>query len=218
MVSEHDFAANALYGGIVAMILLLCFFVTLAVTHPQNETAARRKPGAIKSLGLMRGWPEFSTHVSNQSEIVNFCALVDSPALYHGRTIRLKAVLVENNNKMVVDGADPSLYDPACRNKKRKVVVGWSNESYENNSASEALREIRARSDEFNVSRASVVMSGKLSGPRKEKFGHLGWADLEFKIDDVERAEPVPASARWPKRIEDAYRKARKLLLSGDEK
>lgn len=171
-------------------------------------------PFAPESLDLITGQAKFSMRANGESGIVSFCTLVDNPAQYRERTIRLKAVLVENNS-VVVDGADPTLYDPACRNKKRTVVVRWLNKSYEDSTASEALRKIRTNSDEFNVSRASVVMLGRLSGPRKEKFGHLGWADLEFKIDDVERAESVPASAPWPKRIEDAYKRARKLLQSG---
>lgn len=175
-------------------------------------------PCLTESLDLMRSRPEFRTHVSDQSESVNFCVLVDNPARYRGRTIRVKAVLVENNNKMLVDGADPTIYDPGCRNKKRIVVVKWAKKSYEGSTASESLREIRAASDEFKVSRASVVLSGELSGPRKEGFGHLGEADLEFKIQDVESAEPVPANAPWPKRIEDAYRRARKLLLREEKR
>ena len=113
---------------------------------------------------------------------------------------------------------DPALYDPACRGKTLHVIVRWLNESYENSTARESLREIRAASDEFKVSRASIVLWGQLSAARKENFGHLGWADLEFKIDDVERAESVPKNVRWPKQAEDAYRKARKLLLSGETK
>lgn len=46
---------------------------------------------------------DFSSQAGAQSEIVSFCALVDRPAEYRDRTIRLKAVLVENN-KMRVDG------------------------------------------------------------------------------------------------------------------
>jgi len=150
---------------------------------------------------------------SDQSEFVDFCGLVDRPAEYRDRRIRIKAVLVELN-RIVVDGGGPTLYAPDCRNKKRIVGVQWSNNSYGNSMAAESLRDIRKHSDEFQVSRASVVMSGTLSGLRKGGYGHLGGLDLLFTVDDVESAEPIPANAPWPKRIEDAYRRARKLLRS----
>jgi hypothetical protein len=79
---------------------------------------------------------------------------------------------------------------------------------------SQSLREIRARKDERGLSRASVVLSGTLKGPGKQKFGHLGWADLAFTIEAVEQAEPVAVNLPYPKWFEDAYRKARKLTLT----
>lgn len=177
------------------------------------------------SLGLLltpfaaiRSQSELTPHANDQSEFVNFCALVDHPSDYHGRKIRLKAILVENNNKMLVDGGGPTLYGPDCPNKKRVVGLDWSNKSYGNSTAAESLRDIRKHSDEFQVSRASVVMSGTLSGLRKGGYGHLGGLDLLFTVEDVESAEPIPANAPWPKRIEDAYRRARQLLLSSDKK
>lgn len=141
--------------------------------------------------------------------------MVDKPARYRGRQIRIKAVLVENNRPRV-DGADPFLYDVVCRNKKRRVVARWRNDSYNKSTARESLQAIRTKSDEFGVSRAAVVLSGTLSGPGKEKFGD--WAELEFKIDDVEQAEPVAANLPQPKWVEEAYRKARKLMLTQDKK
>jgi hypothetical protein len=158
-----------------------------------------------------------SSHLSDQSEIVDFCAMVDKPARYRGRQIRFKAVLVENNRPRV-DGADSFIYDAACRNKKRRVMVTWRNYSYDKITARESLGAIQAKSDEFGISRAAVALSGTLNGPGKEKFGHLNWAELEFNIDDVEQAEPVAANLPWPKWVEDAYRKARKLMLAEEKK
>lgn len=162
---------------------------------------------------------ESRSHLGDQSEIVDFCAMVDKPAQYSGRQIRLRAVLVEHpRNEIVVDGGNSYLYGAGCENKKRKVVVGWSASSYQNSTARASLREIRTSINGFGVSRASVVLSGTLSGPGKEKFGHLGWADLAFTIDDVEQAEPVAANVPHPKWFEAAYENSRKLILSQDKK
>lgn len=163
--------------------------------------------------------PKSSTDMSVQREIIDFCAMVDKPTQYRSSLIRLKAVLVEHpTNEVVVDGGDSYLYGTGCPNEKRKVVVGWLNGLRQNITASHSLQEIRASKDERGVSRASVVLSGMLSGPDKEKFGHLGWADLAFKIEDVEQAEPVSVNLPYPKWFEDAYRKARKLILAQDKK
>jgi len=70
--------------------------------------------------------------------------------------------------------------------------------------STDSLRAIRAKSDEFGVSRAIVLLVGHLSDKKGQKFGHLGWADLEFNIDDVQKAEPVAVSLPWPKWVEDA--------------
>lgn len=91
---------------------------------------------------------ESRSHLGDQSEIVDFCAMVDKPAQYRGRQIRLKAVLVENNRPRI-DGADSFVYAAACQNKKRRVVVRWRNDSYQKSAASESLRAIEAKSDEF---------------------------------------------------------------------
>ncbi|MCU1264806.1 MAG: hypothetical protein JWM21_1124 [Acidobacteria bacterium] len=171
-----------------------------------------------ESSEAMRGQPRFSQQVGARNDVVSVCELIDHPTQYPGRAIRIKAVLVENNNTMLVDGGGPTLYGPDCPNRKRIVGIDWSSKSYDNSTAAESLRDIRKHSDEFQVSRASVVMSGTLSGFRKGGYGHLGELDLLFAVDDVESAEPIPANAPWPKRIEAAYRRARKLLLSGDKK
>src|SRR6267142_2627535 len=94
-----------------------------------------------ESSGTVRSQSRFSQQLNAQSELADFCELLDHPAQYRGRPIRLKAVLVENNNKMLIDGADPTLYDIACRNKKRVVVVKWTKKAYEGSTASESLRE-----------------------------------------------------------------------------
>lgn len=171
----------------------------------------------LTPFGAIKSQSKSSPNASDQSEFVDFCALVDRPSEYSDRRIRIKVVLVELN-KTVVDGGAPTLYAPACRNKKRLVGVQWSDKSYDNSTAAESLRDIRKHSDEFQVSRASVVMSGRLSGLRKGGYGHLGGLDLLFTVDDVESADPIPANAPWPKRIENAYRMARKLLESSEKR
>lgn len=159
------------------------------------------------SHGVTSRNPPFVKSPNGQSEVVDFCELVNRPRQYAGKRIRLRGVLVENN-KPRVDGADPFLYQPACRNQNLKVVIRWLNLTYQRTAAGELLKDIRANSDAFGVSRARVVLVGSFKGPTKHKFGHLGWADSEFSIDDVEDAQPVPANLPWPQWVEQLYRKA----------
>jgi len=159
---------------------------------------------------LATSHPTWPNYINDEGEVVGFCSLVKKPAQYRGHTMQLSAVLVENNRTRI-DGADPFLYDPSCRNKRIKVVVRWSNSSHDDSTASDKLRAIRESSDEFGVSRTTVLLVGRLSD-KGHRFGHLGWADLEFNIDDVRKAEPVAPNLPWPKWVEEAYRKARTKL------
>jgi len=97
-----------------------------------------------------------------------------------------------------IGGADPFLYDPACRQADHATVVRWSNSSRENSSAREALAGIRKKhSDEFQVSSARVIVVGSFNGFWKKRNGHLEW-DSEFRIENVEEASPVETTLPWP--------------------
>jgi len=138
------------------------------------------------------------SQVAAPTEPVGLCDVWINPGRYKDKAIRLRAVLVENNNQSRIDGADPFLYDPACRQAGHATVVRWLNSSRENNSAREALAEIRKKhSDEFQVSRAIVIVVGSFNGFWKKRNGQLEW-DSEFRIEDVEEAHPVETTLPWP--------------------
>jgi len=156
------------------------------LVYPLLLVISASNPSA--TLNTIRSQPESFRQATNQSESIDFCALVDSPARYRGRRIRLRAVLVEHpRNGVVVDGGDSYLYGAGCENKKRKVVVGWSAGSYQNSTARESLQEIRTNVNGFGVSRASVVLSGTLSGPGKEKFEMV-----RRRLSEGKKVDPGP--------------------------
>jgi hypothetical protein len=150
----------------------------------------------LGSLLLLCTLRPYSLAIGSQTERVKFCDLVREPRRYAGKLIRTKAVLVENHRDRV-DGADPFLYDPACRSKDYLVLANWPRSSQDESRAMSELDSIRARPDKRGNSRASVTVVGRFeSGGR---YGHLDWAHSQLIINSVDKAEQVSASAAWPK-------------------
>lgn len=101
---------------------------------------------------------------------IGLCEVWKNPRRYRGKVIRVQAVLVENNNKGLIDGAIPFLYDPTCRTARHSTRVDWSTAPKEGISAREALAQIRSKeSDKYQVSRAMVIATGVFSGFRKRE-------------------------------------------------
>jgi hypothetical protein len=148
------------------------------------------------------------TRPNLRTEIVNWCDLARKPARYAGKVVRLRAILVENHTPRI-DGADPFLYGPDCRENSFTTTVRWLTPSYNASTAHEDLDKARQARDEFGVSRVSVVLVGTFSGAQRRTFGHLGWADSQFVIRDVEEAKRVHSDVAWPKWVEKVYKKAR---------
>ena len=135
-----------------------------------------------------------ATH--SQALTVKFCNLARSPNLYAGEIIRTKAVLVENHTPRV-DGGDPLLYVPACRDKEALVLADWAQLAPAESRALPELGIVRAKVDKHGHSRALTTVVGKFECAGR--YGHLDWAEAQLVIYAVEKVQRVSASVRWPK-------------------
>jgi hypothetical protein len=110
--------------------------------------------GLISNASITGASNNAPEHFNEQTSPIGICKLIKQPSKYAGKTIRLKAVLVENHTPRV-DGGDPYLYDPACRDTDFDVVVEWSSEeSYQ------PIKNIAEEPDSDGYVRASVVLVG----------------------------------------------------------
>ena len=115
--------------------------------------------------------------------IIDVCKLVKDPSQYAGKTIRLKAVLVENRTSRV-DGGDPYLYGPGCRRSSFSVVVEFSSE--------ESYQPVeRVKPDVHGDVRLNVILVGIFRYSRTQKYGHLDWADSQFLVHRVEKIKAL---------------------------
>jgi len=128
-----------------------------------------------------------------RNSVIEICKLIKNPSEYAGKTIRLKAVLVENQNTLV-DGGDPYLYGPDCRKTDFTVLVDWSSqESYQ------PLETIREKPDVNGYVRRNVILVGVFHYSGVEKYGHLDWAKAQFVVNRVEKAKATAARIPWPR-------------------
>jgi hypothetical protein len=125
---------------------------------------------------------------------VDFCDLIKNPAAYANKTIRLKAILLENQTPRV-DGGDPILYDSRCQSSDFSVTVTFS-ETFKTNTAYETLRRIRGAPDEADNSRAVVTLVGEFQYSGQREYGHLDWANSQVLIHEIESVSPIKASAK----------------------
>lgn len=122
---------------------------------------------------------------------IEICKLIKYPSEFAGRTILLKAVLVQNYTPRV-DGGDSYLYGPACRKVPFTVVVEFdSQESYQ------PLKVLSREPDRDGDVRLNVILVGVFHYSGTEKYGHLNWADSRFVVHRVEKATPTPAKTLW---------------------
>jgi hypothetical protein len=126
---------------------------------------------------------------SESIQTVNFCDLTAHPKLYIGKPVRVKATFIwwwessylydsscETNDKKIHNGLDCS-GDADCE-RLSKDVYGNFRKSEIPNTIGPAYR-------------SDVTIVGRLVGPRKSGFGHLGSFKFEFRIRTVESASPV---------------------------
>jgi hypothetical protein len=147
--------------------------------------------GLISNASITGASNNAPEHLNEQTSPIGICKLIKQPSKYAGKTIRLKAVLVENHTPRV-DGGDPYLYDPACRDTDFDVVVGWSSEeSYQ------PIKNIAEEPDGDGYVRASVVLVGMFHYSGTEKYGHLNWADSQFVVQKVEEVKATAAKTPW---------------------
>ena len=122
---------------------------------------------------------------------IEICKLIKYPSRYAGKTIRLKAVLVENHTSRV-DGGDSYLYGPACRKMPFSVVVEFvSMESYQ------TFEILRQEPDVDGYVRSNVILIGAFHYSGTEKYGHLTWADAKFVVHKVEEVKGTPSKTPW---------------------
>jgi hypothetical protein len=157
---------------------------------------------SVNAYSDVGGYLDSSNPSIQQTETANFCALAKKTDEYKGKIIRVKVVLVEFFLSGAVDGDDPFIYAPECGEKGFASSLRWDYSSYNQSPALEALKRIENNRKGY-ASRARVTLVGEFSGYGKHKFGHLGWADAEFTIHTVEKAESVPTNLPWPKRERD---------------
>jgi hypothetical protein len=126
-----------------------------------------------------------------QKSPIEICKLIKHPSQFAGKTIRLKAVLVENHTPRV-DGGDPYLYGPACRKTPFSVVVEFSSqESYQ------PLEILSEKPDINGYVRSDVILIGVFHYSGTEKYGHLNWADSQFVVQKVEEVKASAAKTPW---------------------
>jgi hypothetical protein len=122
---------------------------------------------------------------------IEICKLIKHPSQYAGKTIRLKAVLVENHTPRV-DGGDTYLYGPACRKTPFSVVVEFSSqESYQ------PLEILSEKPDINGYVRSNVILVGVFHYSGTKKYGHLDWADSQFVVHKVEDVKATAAKTPW---------------------
>jgi hypothetical protein len=145
-----------------------------------------------------RGWLPPQETQKMTGVIVRFCDLIEHPARYDGKRIRLHAMLAENQTPRV-DGGDSYLYGSACRESEFRVVVAWSS-----NRTYGSLEQVRSKPDEAGNTLADVIVDGVFRDAGERKFGHLDWAAAEFIVENVEVARPAksPKSPRPNKRLQ----------------
>ena len=100
---------------------------------------------------------------------IEICKLIKHPSRYAGKTIRLKAVLVENHTPRV-DGGDSYLYGPACRKMPFSVVV-----EFVSMESSQSIEILRQELDPDGYVRSNVILIGAFHYSGMEKYGHLNW-------------------------------------------
>ena len=143
--------------------------------------------------------------VAADSPVVDWCDVARMPKKFSGKLIRLRAVLIENHNPGIIDGADPQLYGPKCLDQTFTTTIRWFGSSYHANSAHEDLDRARKIQDRFFVSRTDVTLVGTFHGPRKRRY--LDSFDSEFVIRDVQTATSVVPNAPWPKWLDDLFKR-----------
>jgi hypothetical protein len=129
-----------------------------------------------------------TSQISDSIPTVDFCDLTVHPKLYVGKLVRVNATFIwwwessylynsrcETDQKKIHDGLDCSR-DAECERLSKEVYDHFKHER--ENVIGPAYR-------------SDVTIGGRLVGPRKSGFGHLGSFKFEFKIRNVESASPV---------------------------
>jgi hypothetical protein len=152
---------------------LIVALMNVALILPSHLVAKGRWP-----------WPN-----NGGDAIIDICKVIRDPSRYADKTIRLKAVLLENRAPRV-DGGDTYLYGPDCRRSSFHVVVEFSSE--------EGYQPVAVLKPDVNGNvRSDVILLGVFHYSDGRKYGHLDWAEAKFVVQKVERAKSTMAKIPW---------------------
>jgi hypothetical protein len=157
--------------------LLLIALMNLNLCQPRQSTASNQT--------------DFQTALKNGIPTVSYCALIDSPAKYNGRFVRVRATY-----KIVMEYA--SFFDPACPAKATagsQSDAAWLEfDESARSSRTLAEPEVMATFQTLTNSQHQVdlVIIGKFYGPSPGVgYGHMGACSCKFLVERIEKAEPV---------------------------
>jgi hypothetical protein len=143
--------------------------------------------------------------IAADTTLVDWCDVARTPKRFSGKLIRLRAALIENHNRGIIDGANPQLYGAKCLDQTFTTTIRWLGSAYNASSAHEDLDRARQIQDRFFVSRTDVVLVGIFKGPYQHKYPDS--FDSEFQIRNVESAASLAPNAPWPKWMEALFNK-----------
>jgi hypothetical protein len=144
------------------------------------------------------GWQSNNYEVA--PEKVEFCSLVKNRKRYDQKLISTEAILVKSFGTRV-DGGEPFLYSPNCVGSEHSVLWYRLQEESDPEVSKQHDKIFSESEKKSETGRAKVKVIGKFlvakdGGPG---FGHLDWARMMLDVVKVEKYEPAPSSAIWPR-------------------
>jgi hypothetical protein len=144
-------------------------------------------------LSLLSQTPATKTlSTAAEIETVDFCDLTVHPKLYVGKLVRVKA-------SYVWWWESSYLYNTQCKTDQREIHNGLDcSGDLECQRLSKEIYDYFDKSEVPHVLgfvyKSDVTIVGRLAGPKRSGFGHLGSFKFEFRIRKVESASPVVRS------------------------
>lgn len=171
------------------------FSVALVVVFHAQSVQWQQKVTSGRKVSMQRR--SNLTPARSQTPTLAFCDLVSSPSDYDKKTVRVKAILIENHVPRV-DGNESFLYDPTCYSEDTATLAETDPAYNVSPQTEQALRRIRSQQDERGYSRAEAVIIGRFDAPNGRGYGHLDRFRSRFIIMQVEQVKPVAANTPWP--------------------
>lgn len=98
---------------------------------------------------------------SPEAQLVEFCELVQNPAVYNGKVIRIQA-------EVIVGMETAFLYDPRCDSRETRVYFDYGNDE-----SSEEIDELLGVYSMNSSRKANITVVGRYESSNAERYGHL---------------------------------------------